>query len=179
MWLKRYMKVEARIRTVEATLGWLKWYHGSLLSCNRYWTISYLHITIIVKCVYTGCPRMISHVKDFFLISISIFNVLMPHMLLAIAWIWVFRSRMFLAKVYTGESVKPVIYLISYFLTLLTLVYNQGILAHNPFPCIFKACMNLILIPMDRYWSSLTIDRSMSKSVKRLPNYDVICHVRS
>ena len=43
--------------------------------------------------------------------------------------------------------------------------YNQGIFVYNPFPCIFatKARMNLILVSMDSYWSSLTIDTSISK----------------
>ncbi len=71
---------------------------------------------------------------------------------------------MFLAKV-TGKSVKPVIYRMSYFLTLLTHVYNQGIFMYNPFTCIFttKVYMNLILVPMDRCWSFLTTDTSINK----------------
>ena len=69
-----------------------------------------------------------------------------------------FQNRMFLAKV-TGKSVNPVIYYsMSYFWTLLTLVYDQVIFVYIPFPCIFatNARMNLILLPMDSR-SSLTI----------------------
>ena len=49
---------------------------------------------------------------------------------------------MFLAKV-TWKSVKPEIYHMSYFLTLLTPVYNQGIFMYNLFPCIFATLCEL------------------------------------
>ncbi len=87
------------------------------------------------------------------------------YILLAIVWILGFRNRMFLAKI-TGKFVKPVIYHVSYFWTSLTLFYNQGIFVYNPFPCVFgtKACMKLIFVPMDRYWSSLTINNNQNSS---------------
>ena len=57
------------------------------------------------------------------------------------------------AKV-AGKSVKAVIYHMFYILNILNTclqMYNQGISVYNPSPCIFatKACMNLILVPMD------------------------------
>ena len=74
---------------------------------------------LICKTYFTGCPKMISHVKGFFGFFLQNLNIYFENwlvsytILLAIVWILVFKNRMFVAKV-TGKSVKSEIYHIHY-----------------------------------------------------------------